>query len=206
MWGGWYHHPEIINELKSIREIFESSKGSNVSEAVLFIDERAYSNIPRGSHLSNAVNNIRVALGNTGVPFDTYMVEDAEEIIDRYKFVIFSAPIPSKEGLDAIALCNEKKIPYICATEDKTVFSTNELRDIFISNGVYCYNENNSVIYRGNGILGIHTSQNTQGSISLPKRSNIKPLFTADTTEQEADIINLCLPEHSTLIYQTVDI
>ncbi len=206
MWGGWYHHPEIMNELESIREVFESAMGSNVSEVVLFIDEKAYTNIPRGSHLSNSVNNIRVALGNTGVPFDTYMVEDAKDIIDKYKFVIFSAPIPSMAGLDALALCKEMKIPYICATEDKITFGTNELRDIFISNGVHCYNENNSVIYQGNGIVGIHTSRGIQNTITLPQRSKIKPLFKTYATEHETNIIHLSAPEHSTLIYQTDDI
>ncbi len=206
MWGGWYHHPEIMNELESIREVFESAMGSNVSEVVLFIDEKAYTNIPRGSHLSNSVNNIRVALGNTGVPFDTYMVEDVKDIIDRYKFVIFSAPIPSMAGLDAMALCKEMKIPYICATEDKISFDTNELRNIFIANGVHCYNENNSVIYRGNGIVGIHTSRGTQSTITLPQRSKIKPLFKTYSTEHETNIIHLSAPEHSTLIYQIDDI
>ena len=47
------------------------------SEVVLFADERAAANLRIYAPLSSAVVQTRVAMGNTGVPYDSCLVEDA---------------------------------------------------------------------------------------------------------------------------------
>lgn len=205
MWGGWYHHPELMNEMLSLRGIYEASKAEAVSEVAFFIDEGAYRNIPRGNPLLSAVNNTRVALGNTGIPFDTYMVEDAKDVLEKYKFAIFSAPIPTKEGKRAIEICKSLEIPYFSSTAEKPHCSTPELRDILIKSGIHCYNTDNNVIYRGNGILGIHTKNDGETSISLPKKCRIKTILPVDMPEQVTDTISLNLPKHSTILFEITE-
>ena len=74
MWGGWYRNDRIMAELETMRKITETSMakataGLPSAETVLFIDEKAYANNLRGSDLIDSVNRIRVAMGNTGIPF-----------------------------------------------------------------------------------------------------------------------------------------
>ena len=206
MWGGWYHSPELMNEMQTLREIYEASNTKAVSEVAFFIDEGAYKNIPRGNPLLSAVNNTRVALGNTGIPFDTYMVEDANDVLAKYKFAIFSAPISTEEGRRAVEICKTLKIPYIASTEEKPHYSTPELRDIIVKSGIHCYNTDNNVIYRGNGVLGIHTQNNGETRISLPQKYRIKPLLSTDIPEQVTDTISFTLPKHTTLLFETTEI
>ena len=205
MWGGWYHNLEIMNEMQTLREIYEASNTRAVSEVAFFIDESAYKNIPRGNPLLSAVNNTRVAMGNTGIPFDTYMVEDAKDVLAKYKFAIFSAPISTEEGRHAVEICKSFNIPYIASTEEKPHYSTPELRDILVKSGIHCYNIDNNVIYRGNGVLGIHTQNNGETRISLPQKYRIKPLLGTDVPEQVTDTISLNLPKHSTILFEITE-
>ena len=122
MWGGWYHHDNIMAELQNLRCIYEKNvtpnNGSSLrAEVVLFIDEKAYKNISRGNPMVHTVNHIREKLGSTGIPFDVYMVEDAQRVIEGYKVAIFTAPNPSDDGNRAIELCQQLNIPYIPARE-----------------------------------------------------------------------------------------
>ena len=206
MWGGWYHSPELMNEMQTLRKIYEASNTKAVSEVAFFIDEGAYKNIPRGNTLLSAVNNTRVAMGNTGIPFDTYMVEDAKDVLAKYKFAIFSAPISTEEGRHAVEICESFNIPYIASTEEKPHYSTPELRDIIVKSGIHCYNTDNNVIYRGNGVLGIHTQNNGETRISLPQKYRIKPLLGTDIPEQVTDTISFTIPKHTTILFETTEI
>ncbi len=207
MWGGWYHDNDIMSELDNMRFISDNfaikdKEDLPNSETVLFIDEKAYANIENGNHLRNSVNHIRSALGNTGIPFDIYMVEDAEKISKNFKAAIFSAPIPSENGKKAIEICQKLNIPFISSTKDKFEYNTNELRDFLIKSGVHCYNSDGSVIYCSGGFLGIHTVSDGETTIKLPKEYKIKPLNSSDENEFESDTIFINTSKHNTLMYE----
>ena len=207
MWGGWYHSETLMNELNAMRSICEERVNTDITdcpcaEVALFIDERAYANSPRTSPLTDAVNAIRVAMGNTGIPFDTYMVEDAEGVISDYKAVIFTATNPSERGIAASKLCKENGIPCILPTEEKYFYSTEELRDLLTDMGVHCYNQDNNVIYCSNGFLGIHTKKPGETTIHLPRRMLIKPLLDDRVEAQVTDTITIDKPQHTTLLFE----
>ncbi|MBR5441661.1 MAG: hypothetical protein IKV44_01780 [Clostridia bacterium] len=207
MWGGWYHSNDIMSELKAMRSICEAIASNNTediprAEVALFIDEKAYSNASRCSRLTETVSAIRVAMGNTGIPFDTYMVEDANSVIDSYKAVIFTTPLPSENGATAINACRDKKIPCIIPTEQKHFFSTEELRVLLTEMGVHCYNHDNNVIYCSNGYLGIHTKSEGKTRIRLPRKMLITPLLDDCADTQEADEITIDKPKHTTLLFK----
>lgn len=201
MWGGWYDCSDIMNEMKKLRKIYDDSESDSASDVAFFIDEGAYGNIPRGNPLLRAVNNTRVAMGNTGIPFDTYMVEDAEKVLSKYRFAIFPAPIPTEAGKCAVELCKSLNIPCLVSDEEKPHYSTPELRDILVKSGIHCYNTDNNVIYRGNGILAIHAQKGGETRITLPKKCRIKPLTGTAIPEEATDTITLNIPKHSTLIF-----
>ena len=208
MWGGWYHHPEIMNELQKMLEIYDDTSNKNTkhspaSEVVVFIDEKAYKNIERGNPLLNSVNHIRVKMGTTGIPFDMCMVEDAHKVIHKYKAAIFTAPVPSDEGKKAIELYEKENIPYIFADKDKVLsYTTNDLRDILIDFGVHCYNTDGCVVYCGNGILGIHTIFDGEAQISLPYKCRVTTLLGTDNQIYDTVKFTISAQKHNTVIFK----
>ena len=207
MWGGWYEDKAIMEALKKMKSIAEASINKNTAyypkaETVLFIDESAYLNNPRNSNLCHSVNITRIEMGNTGIPFDLCMVEDAEKILHKYKCAIFTAPLPSGNGKKAVELCKKLNIPYIETTTEKPYYKKNELREILISNSVHCYNTQDNVIYCGNGFLGVHTVNDGEVKISLPQKYKAKALFGTTFHECETDTIILNMKKHDTTIFE----
>ena len=209
MWGGWYHDNEIMTEISVMKNIAESSKKKNPAdfpnaETVLFIDEKAYFNNARSSHFCHCTNITRVAMGNTGIPFDLCMTEDAEQVIHKYKAAIFTAPIPSESGKQAIEICDKMNIPYIQSDTEKSYFSTDELRDFLVSEGVHCYNDMGNVIYCNNGFLSIHAIDDGEIKIILPGEFTMKPLLGNNLTEYKSDIIQLNMNKHDTVVFELI--
>lgn len=207
MWGGWYHDDEIMSEMQKMKDIAENSKEKNPphfpkTETVLFIDEKAYFNNPRESLYRHCVNITRQAMGNTGIPFDMCMTEDAENITGKYKFAIFTAPLPSESGLNAIEFCKKNNIPFIQADTEKSWFSTDELRDVLVENGIHCYNKDGNVIYCGNGFIGIHTVDNCKIEITLPGKFNICQVLGKGFESCENDKISLYLKKYDTVFFE----
>ncbi len=208
MWGGWYHDKKIMAEIERIKNIAESSMSKNsadfpCSETVLFIDETAYANIARGNPLSDSVNKTRVAMGNTGIPFDICMVEDAPKVLNKYRAAIFTAPIPSECGKAAVELCKNMNLPYIQSSESKPFCDTDELRDFLVSSGVHCYNSDGCVVYAGGGYLGIHSITDGDICINLPEGYRVKPLLGATTLpEGETDKITLNIGKYGTAVFE----
>lgn len=209
MWGGWYHNSDIMAELKRMKETAEAAADKPQSDyprarVVLFIDERAYINNPRGTRLADSVNSIRVAVGNSGIPFDLCMVEDAERLIKNYSAAVFTAPIPSESGKNALKLCESLGIPYIAASADKPSYTTEEIRDFLIACGVHCYNADGNVIYCGEGFLALHTVKSGEVSIKLPQKYKVKPIFGADICECETDKLTFYMDKHGTAVFELV--
>ena len=207
MWGGWYHDEDIMNLLSQMKVIYDKSKSkcienSPIAETVLFIDEKAYANIPQGNRLSDTVNHHRIKMSYSGIPFDMCLVEDAEKVINKYKCAIFTAPRPTENGKKAIELYQKSGIPYIASTEEKPFYDKNELRDFLVSSGVHCYNADGCVLYCGNGFIGIHTVADGETKIKLPKKYIIKSLLDAEKSEFETDTITITAPKHSTELFE----
>lgn len=211
MWGGWYHQKDMMDELQKLHRIYTDATKKKIcnlpsAEVVLFVDEKAYRNIERGNPLLNMVNHLRVKMGNSGIPFDMFMVEDAPKILHKYKAAIFTAPVPSDEGKQAVNLCKELNIPYISVDKVKVFYTTDELRDFLVSSGVHCYNADGCVVYCGNGILTIHTNSDGKVKIALPEEYKIKTLSGIDAAEFITDEITISATKHSTVMFELSEI
>ncbi|MBR3767634.1 MAG: hypothetical protein IKL10_05285 [Clostridia bacterium] len=209
MWGGWYHDDKIMDEIKLMKAIADCSVNKNSadypdSQVVLFVDEKAYANIPYSNSLDRTVSDTRVAMGNTGIPFDIFMIEDFSDVINRYKAAIFTSPIPSDSGNKAIKMCKEMNLPYITITEEKTSFSTDELRQFLMQYGIHCYNADGNVVYCGKGFVGIHAVNDGEITISLPKKYKLKPLLGEISPECETDKLLLNMKKYDTAVFELI--
>jgi hypothetical protein len=141
-------------------------------------------------------------MGNTGVPFDLCMVEDAPKVIHKYHTAIFTAPIPTECGKKAVELCKNHNISVIKASEEKPYFTTDELRELLISSGIHCYNDKNNVIYVGGGYLGVHSIRDGEININLPKKYKVKALLGTDSPECETDKLSLNMKKNDTVVFE----
>lgn len=207
MWGGWYHDETVMAELRRMKDIAEKSKDKSTeglpsAQTVVFIDEKAYLNYPRGSQLSHSVNIAITAMGNTGIPFDLCMTEDAEKVLHKYRAAIFPAPVPSAGGESAVEMCRKMKVPYIRASEEKPAFTAEELRDFLVSSGVHCYNNDGNVVYCGEGFLAVHSVSDGEIKVTLPKKFRLKPLPGTGFTECETDELILNMKQYETVVFE----
>lgn len=141
-------------------------------------------------------------MGNTGIPYDLYMVEDAKSVIKNYKTAIFPAPLPSENGENAVELCKKYRIPYLATTKEKPWYSTDELREILVSKGVHCYNSDGNVIYFGNGFLGVHANTDGEVKIILPEFCEIKVLHGLENTNTYSNEIVLNMKQYETVLLE----
>ncbi len=207
MWGGWFHDETIMSEIEKMKNISDTSEYKKTdilpqAETVMFIDEKAYLNNPVGSNFCHSVNWMRERMGNTGIPFDLCMVEDAEKVLHKYKAAIFTAPLPSDNGEVAMSLCERMNIPYIKTTTEKTFYTEEEFRDFLIPSGVHCYNSDGHVIYCGEGFLGVHAVCDGEVRISLPEVFKVKSLLGVDFSECETNEIVIEMVKHDTAIFE----
>ena len=207
MWGGWYHDKEIMTEMKKMKDIADLSQTKSdadfpKAETVVFIDEKAYFNNPKGTHLCNSVNNIRVAMGNTGIPFDLCMTEDAESVLHKYKFAVFTAVLPSESGKAALEMCRQMNIPFIQPDSEKTYIPTAELRGFLVSEGIHCYNTGGNVVYCGGGYVGIHSVNDGIVNITLPEKYKVRQVLGTGFTECKTELISLDMKKHDTVLFE----
>lgn len=207
MWGGWYHDNELLSEIRKMRSVFEDiikkdNTGYPEAETVLFIDEKAYANVADGSVLRHCVNAVKETLGCCGIPFDICMTEDAPEVLHRYKTSVFTAPVPSESGRNAVELCKRLNKPYLSVSEEKHYFNTKELSDFLTGAGVHRFTFDNCVVYCSGGVLGVHTAQKGHIKIILPEKFIVKNLFGEYLYEEITDLVIIEAEQYSTYIFE----
>jgi beta-galactosidase len=203
MWGGWYHDNVIMEELSKLKKLYEGEKaenaGSSVAEVAFFVDENAYRNLPRGHFGVHRVNEMRSAMGNTGIPYDIYMVEDAVKVAKKYKVAIFTAFEPSYKGLEAVEFCKNSGIEVISAQAREKHFTVDELRETLMLKGVHCYNSDGAVVYISKGFFALHTVKNGETKIVFPNKTKFKRIDSEEIFESREIVLNL--PKNSTEMF-----
>lgn len=205
MWGGWYRDDTLMAELARMHEIYALTVRENVptlpSEVVFFADERALLKTRPSAPISLATKHTRMIMCSTGVPFDAFMVEDAEAILKGYKAAVFPAATPSVAGKRAMALCEEYGIPYLTATPVRTEPSVEEIFDFYKSAGVHTYIDTDDVIYVGGGYLGIHAKTGGEKTVRLPRSCHIKTVLGATRIDTVSNTLTLTLGEFETALF-----
>jgi hypothetical protein len=208
MWGGWYDHPRYIAEVKRCKKLFEKHDYTQYSfkpEIAVFIDGKIYQYQGMAHSSCWSQPAIRNSLGNSGLAYDLYLLDDFKAKYKDYKAIIFPSCISTPDLNEAKKLCEKAGIPTICASMEKWRFSPSELRTFAKSAGVHVFIENDDVICFGNSLLSIHSATAGEKRIKLPKTAVItnacsnKPSFISDE-------ITVKMSKHQTLIFTLKDI
>ena len=205
MWGGWYNDPTLMDELLKMKKLYDkkpTNKDRILSpDVVFFADEQGYSNLFSQSPHLKGITKTRTAMGNTGAPYDSCMVEDADELLKNYKAAVFVMPIPSEAGKHAIALCEKMGIPYLTATADHYELTVDELREFYKANGIHFYTEEKDVVYVGNGYIGLHSVVGGTKRLHLPRAYTVSSIFGVELPAQTTDCIEFTLKENATALF-----
>ncbi len=205
MWGGWYRDDMLMAELSRMHEIYAMTVQKTApilpAEVVFFADERALLKTRPSAPISLATKHTRMIMSSTGVPFDLYMVEDAEAILKNYKAAVFPAATPSVAAKRAMALCEEYGIPYLTASPERTEPSIGEIFAFYKSAGVHTYIDTDDVIYVGGGFLGIHAKTGGEKTVHLPQTYRIKTILGAPLINTVSNILTLTLDEFETVLF-----
>ena len=206
MWGGWYDDPILMDELCEMKKICDNdliSDKSDVlsSDVVFFADEQGYANMMTDSPQIRSIKHTRTAMGNTGVPYDSCMVEDAELILQNYKAAVFPFPLPSDAGKHAMELCEKMGIPYLMATADHYELTADEIRVFLKANGIHFYTEEKDVVYVGNGYIGLHSVIGGTKRLRLPRTCTVSSVFGTELSAQVTDCIKFELKENATALF-----
>lgn len=204
MWGGWYDDPALMAELERMKLVYDEDINSVSdepgAEIAFLADESGYANLLKNSPEILGIESTRTAMGNIGAPYDTYLVEDAPLILKNYKAVVFPCPIPSDAAGKAMAICEELKIPYLSATADSPILSSAKIREFVKSCGVHLYSESDEVVYAGGGYLAVHSKDEKDVYLRLPRKMKLTPLLQAVKSEQLSDEIKIKIKANDTVI------
>lgn len=205
MWGGWYSDSTIMNEMKRYKDIYAASlgRGSRQSSACLavFADEMAYC-LMTDCALRNATCDQRKALGLLGAPYDIYDVSDFKEVINRYKAVIFTAPVKTENMKYAVSFCRKNGIPYLRSTVFKPTFTVTELRAFCEDSGIGICCESNDVVYIGNNYAAIHAVTDGMKELRLFSKKTIRKLLPESGETAVSDTIKAYVKKGETVLYE----
>ena len=142
-----------------------------------------------------------IEMGRVGAPYDVHMVEDAIDVLPKYKAAIFASPLPSEAGKRAVELCRKLNIPCLLADLAHCVLKADEIRAFLEGAGVHLYVEGKDVIYAGNGYVGIHAATEGEKTVKLPARWKVTPVFGSTLAECVTDRITLQLEQYETALF-----
>ena len=205
MWGGWYDDPTLMRELCEMRRLYETPTEPRTDalapEVILFADERGYANLFSNSPQLKGIGHTRTAMGNTGVPFDTYMAEDAENVLKHYRAAVFAMPVPSEAGKRAMELCERMGIPYLSADEEHCALTVDEICEFYQKHGVHFYTKERDVVYVGNGYVALHSATGGVKRLRLPRTCTASAVFGADLPSTLTDTLEFSLEENATALF-----
>ena len=185
MWGGWYSDPDIMNEMRVFRRIYEKSleseDRSSVAQLAVFADESAYA-FMTDCGLRNAAFNERRELGLTGTPYDIFDVFDFEAVHKNYKAIVFMCCADTPRFKKALALCAESAVPYLAITPEKQSFSAEELRAFCMANGIHIYIESGDILYINRDFAAVCAVTDGEKTVKLAAETEITPLLGTDET------------------------
>ena len=205
MWGGWYNDPDILSEMRQMKEIYSDAlkKDDRASRAkiAVFVDESAYKYMTDSWQRSIAFNQ-RKNLGLSGFPYDIYDVSDFEAVYKKYNGVIFLSDLKTDCMSKALEVCGKDRVKYITTSKMKKNYSPAELRAFAESCGAHVYCTSEDIVYANGGYIAIHSNSAGEKTLYLDSVCSYRELLTDKGVSGSGDKISLTMGENETRLFE----
>lgn len=203
MWGGWFDSPAIMREMAEFRKIAEESlldpDRSGAAECAAWIDEECFAWM---DHPSSCCRNGRIAISQSGVPFDFYLIHDFPRAADRYRAAVFFIPAMTPAVRAAIDRCEADGIPFLCL-EGNAPVSSGAVREFCVRNGIHCYCRGDDAVLVSRRWIAVHAAFPGMHVLTLPQHCRITPLLPKKRSFV-SDRIAVSLDRGDTALWQIV--
>ena len=191
MWGGWFADEDYMSLMRRLREISEQSMSkslASVAEIGVFIDEKAINSIADNDKLVGFCAHTRDNIGAIGAPVDCYLIDDYEQVKDKYKAIIYIETAPTSRGEALKSDARARGVGCLTIGEDNCDERASVIRDFCRGCGVHIYSDKDAVVYANESYFFIHTCTEGTTDINMPKGKRLVPLL-------DCDEVNAYLPE-----------
>jgi len=207
MFGHWYDSESLKKEMQLSLTLYSNKQTHNAPslprEVAVFLDENAYSTVGEAHPAFSTVRDMRVPLGSAGTPYDVFLICDFSRIDwenSPYKAALFLVPGKSPEAEKAMEYLSSRAIPFLRISEEKTVYTSDELRTFYRKSGVFLYCDSNDVIYAGNGYAALHAATEGVKTIFFPKTVNCTDLISGQ--RYTTDCLSLYYEQFETKLFR----
>ena len=186
MWGGWYADERYMSMLAKLRQVREESRdlpSKPVAEIAIFVDENSYFGFADMAIPGN-VSLIRRQLGKVGAPYELYIAQDIEKVIDKYKAVLILNSANTPDSQKVIEVAKEKGVACLNVTADNADMPTATLREFLRDAGVHIYCERDAVIYANESFIFLHTCSDGAYKINMKTSATLTDVLTGEEFDQ----------------------
>ena len=186
MWGGWYGDGDYMEFMRSAREISKNSSelsAESVAELAVFVDEASLAKTHDNGLARDVIGMSRRSIGLIGTPKDYYLTADFDLVKDKYKAFISHVPTETEGSKKISEYASENGVALIEITENNFEITSAELRDFCKSAGVHIYSERDAVIYANKSFVFIHTGEDGEQRLSVPKDAPLYDVFSSKSFE-----------------------
>lgn len=175
MWGGWYKDKDYMFLMKKMTEIISRGRDMPDNEIALFIDARGYTKLDNHSDLPKLFSYI---LGLSGVSCDIYEASDFYDVYKDYELVMFLRPgnINLMEEFENTA--KNEGINTMIIDESMKSISPDNLRELFIKQGITPVVYRNVIIHKGKKYICLYSLDSEEINLSIDKKSTFKDVFS----------------------------
>jgi len=209
MWGHWFDAPELMQEIKELREIavamMKYPHRESVAEVAVFVDEENYAQFEMGdvSLIGDICYFGRKPLGLAGCPYDIFEISDFEAVARQYKAIVFFAPAHTAAVLNAMRRCDDNGIKFIIFDAEHPKVTTERLREHYRNCGVFSWIDTDDVVFASRNFLAVHAVTGGVKTVHLPQSTRIEALLPAGEG-QTGNHLQVELEQFETRLYGSV--
>ncbi len=222
MWGGWFSDSTMLSIIEDGIEavlIKEDNKIHLKPEVAVVVDERlSFWDKSFGQQTAHILQN-RYALGKTGAPYKLFLRSDLKRLAENEYKAIWLMGIPDltpEEHEIMKQWVSQKKtvlytdlhstIQYKDDTEpvnhDQTVFSAQDIAQIWQSAGVHMYSPPGAVLYAGNRWLTLHSGTGGEKIIQWPGDYVVRNLSNNQLISSKNRISHIDMKPGETFLFE----
>ena len=226
MWGGWFEHPALLAELRTLQKTWPRHEHSEDARKLLpntlcvILDERLIEEDASFGTLCNPIFRNRFALSHCGRPYMIYLRNDLplldlketpllwllgcrnlseseQALLDVYTENAGAVMHTDDKATRLITAKNKQPAPVLPLT-----LTVADLRAVLCETGVHCWLESDDVFYMGRGFMAVHAAVAGNKQIKLPGKFKYEQISPAENKTCMGESLDFAMQLHETRIWR----